>query len=276
MFTLNCKGKLILIEKPFIMGILNINDDSFYAGSRFEHHDLIAMKAEQMINEKADILDIGGQSTRPSSVRISAEEEIKRVIPVIEMLSKKTGNALLSIDTYHSSVAEAAVNAGASFVNDISAGEMDKNMITKVASLGVPYICTHLKGLPETMHLTIHYENIITEVLDFFIKKTEECRLAGVMDVIIDPGFGFGKTIQHNFLLLKNFSVFKMIGKPIMAGLSRKSTIYKTLQTTADESLNGTTVLNTIALQNGANILRVHDVKEAKEAAILVEAHGKA
>lgn len=276
MFTLNCKGKLVLIEKPLVMGILNINDDSFYKGSRFQDHDIIAMKAEQMINEGADILDIGGQSTRPSSLRISAKEEIKRVIPVIEMLSKKTSNILISIDTYHSSVAEAAVNAGASFVNDISSGEMDKNMITKVASLGVPYICSHLKGLPETMHLTIHYENVVIEVLDFLIKKTEECRLAGIMDVIIDPGFGFGKTIQHNFLLLKKISLFKMIGKPIMAGLSRKSTIYKTLQTTADNSLNGTTVLNTIALQNGTSILRVHDVKEAKEVAALVEAYGKA
>ena len=276
MFTLNCKGKLVISEKPLIMGILNINDDSFYEGSRFEDQDVIALKAEQMINEGADILDIGGQSTRPASVRISAEEEIKRVIPVVEMLSKKTGNILLSIDTYHSSVAEAAVNAGATIVNDISAGEIDKNMIATVASLGVPYICMHLKGVPETMHLTINYENVVTEVLDFFIRKTEECRLAGIKDVIIDPGFGFGKTVRHNFILLKNLSVFKMLGKPIMAGISRKSTIYKTLQITADESLNGTTVLNTIALQNGVNILRVHDVKEAKEAAILVEAYGKA
>ncbi len=276
MFTLNCKGKLVISEKPLIMGILNINDDSFYEGSRFEDQDVIALKAEQMINEGADILDIGGQSTRPASVRISAEEEIKRVIPVVEMLSKKTGNILLSIDTYHSSVAEAAVNAGAAIVNDISAGEIDKNMIATVASLGVPYICMHLKGVPETMHLTINYENVVTEVLDFFIRKTEECRLAGIKDVIIDPGFGFGKTVRHNFILLKNLSVFKMLGKPIMAGISRKSTIYKTLQITADESLNGTTVLNTIALQNGVNILRVHDVKEAKEAAILVEAYGKA
>ena len=275
MFTLNCKGKLIIVEKPLIMGIINVNADSFYEGSRFKDLDAIAVKAEQMINEGADILDIGGQSTRPASLRIS-EEEIKRVIPVVEMLSKKTANVLLSIDTYHSSVAEAAVNAGASFVNDISAGEMDKNMIATVASLGVPFICMHMKGLPETMHLTIHYENIITEVLDFFIKKTEECRLAGIKDVIIDPGFGFGKTIEHNFILLNNLSVFKMLNRPVMAGLSRKSSIYKTLHTTAEESLNGTTVLNTIALQNGANILRVHDVKEAREAVILVETYGKA
>jgi dihydropteroate synthase len=276
MFTLNCKGKLILIEKPLVMGILNINNDSFYTGSRFQNLDAIGIKAEQMMEEGADIMDIGGQSTRPGSERISAEEEMQRVIPVIEMLSKKPGKVLLSIDTYHASVAEAAVHAGASIVNDISAGEMDKNMIDTVASLGVPYICMHMKGIPETMHLDIHYENIITEVLDFFIKKINECRLAGIKDVIIDPGFGFGKTVQHNLILIKNLSVFKMIRKPIMAGLSRKSTIYKTLHTTAEDSLNGSTVLNTIALQNGAVILRVHDVKEAKEAAILVQAYGKA
>ena len=276
MFTLNCKGKLILIEKPLVMGILNINNDSFYTRSRFQNLDAIGIKAEQMMEEGADIMDIGGQSTRPGSERISAEEEMQRVIPVIEMLSKKTGKVLLSIDTYHASVAEAAVHAGASIVNDISAGEMDKNMIDTVASLGVPYICMHMKGIPEIMHLDIHYENIITEVLDFFIKKINECRLAGIKDVIIDPGFGFGKTVQHNLILIKNLSVFKMIRKPIMAGLSRKSTIYKTLHTTTEDSLNGSTVLNTIALQNGAAILRVHDVKEAREAAILVQAYGKA
>lgn len=276
MFTLNCKGKIILFEKPLVMGILNINNDSFYSGSRIQNPEAIVMKAEQMMQEGADIIDIGGQSTRPGSERIAAEEEMQRVLPVIEMLIRKTGNILLSIDTYHASVAEAAVNAGASIVNDISAGELDKNMIDTVASLGVPYICMHIKGVPETMHLTIDYENIITEVLDFFIKKINECRLAGIKDVIIDPGFGFGKTIQHNLLLLKNLSVFKITGKPIMAGLSRKSTIYKTLHTTAEDSLNGSTVLNTIALQNGASILRVHDVKEARETAILVEAYGKA
>ncbi|KAA9034643.1 dihydropteroate synthase [Ginsengibacter hankyongi] len=276
MFTLNCKGKLILIEKPLVMGILNINNDSFYSGSRFQNRDAIVMKAEQMIEEGADIIDIGGQSTRPESERITAEEEMQRVLPVIEMLEKKLNNALLSIDTYHPLVAEAAVKAGASIVNDISAGEMDKNMLNTVASLEVPYICMHMKGVPETMHLTIHYENILQEVVDFFINKINECRLAGIKDVIIDPGFGFGKTIQHNFFLLKKLSIFKMLGRPIMAGLSRKSIIYKTLHTTAENALNGSTVLNTIALQNGASILRVHDVKEAREAAILIEAYGKA
>ena len=276
MFTLNCKGKLISIEKPLIMGILNINNDSFYSGSQFQNADEIITKAAQMIEQGADIIDIGGQSTRPGSERITAEEEMQRVLPVIEMLVKKSGNVLLSIDTYHASVAEAAVNAGASIVNDISAGEMDNNMIDTVASLGVPYICMHMKGVPETMHLTINYENLLQEVLDFFINKINECHLAGIKDVIVDPGFGFGKTIQNNFLLLKNLTVLKMLGKPIMAGLSRKSIMYKTLHTTAENALNGSTVLNTIALLNGASILRVHDVKEARETAILLESYGKA
>ncbi len=276
MFSLNCKGKIILIEKPLVMGVLNINNDSFYAGSRFQNMNDILLKAEQMINEGADIIDIGGQSTRPESKRISFEDEIQRVIPVIEMIVKKTEKVLLSIDTYHAAVAKKAIEAGASIVNDISAGEMDKNMIETVASLNVPYICMHIKGVPETMHLNIHYENLITELLDFFIQKINECKLAGIKDVIIDPGLGFGKNIQHNFILLKNLSLFKILENPVMTGISRKSTIYKTLHTTPENSINGTTVLNTIALQNGANILRVHDVKEAKEVIILLGAYGDA
>jgi dihydropteroate synthase len=276
MFTLNCKGKLVCIEKPLVMGILNINNDSFYTASRFQNLDTIIVKAKQMMDDGADIIDIGGQSTRPGSERITADEEMHRVIPVIELLSKNLGSVVLSIDTYHAPVADAAVNSGAAMVNDISAGEMDKDMIKTVASLGVPYICMHMQGVPETMHLDIRYENITAEVLDFFIGKINECTGAGINDIIIDPGFGFGKTRQHNWTLLKNLSVFKITGKPIMAGLSRKSTIYQTLGTDAENSLNGTTVLNTIALQNGAAILRVHDVKEAKEAVTLVDAYGKA
>jgi len=276
MFTLNCKGKLVLIEKPLVMGILNITSDSFYAGSRLQNMDAISMKADQMIAEGADILDIGGQSTRPGSERISSNEEMERVLPVIEMLIKKSGTILLSIDTYHAEVAKEAVHAGATIVNDISAGEMDKNMLKIVGSLEVPYICMHMKGVPETMHQTIQHENIIKEVLDFFINKINECRLAGIKDVILDPGFGFGKTAQHNFLLLKNISAFKMTGNPVLAGISRKSIIYKTLNTGAEDSLNGTTVLNSFALQNGADILRVHDVKEAREAVTLFEAYAKA
>jgi dihydropteroate synthase len=273
---LNCKGTLILIEKPLVMGILNITPDSFYAGSRLQNMDMVLIKGRQMIAEGADILDIGGQSTRPGSERISEEEEIQKVLPVIELLLKEFDPVILSIDTYHAGVAKEAVDAGASIVNDISGGAMDKNMLETVASLSVPYICMHMKGVPETMHYDTSYENIIKEILDFFIKKIDECRLAGIKDVIVDPGFGFGKTIEHNFTLLKNLSIFKMLERPVMAGISRKSTIYKTLNIGVEDSLNGTTVLNTLALQNGANILRVHDVKEAKEAVTLFEAYAKA
>lgn len=276
MFTLNCKGKLIIIDKPLVMGILNVNNDSFYAGSRFQNLDAINNKVDRMIEEGADIIDIGGQSTRPGSERISAGEELKRVMPVFEMLSKKHNETLFSIDTYDSAIAKEAVLAGASIVNDISAGEMDKKMLETVATLGVPFIAMHMKGVPETMHQSIQHENIVTDVLDFFISKISQCRDAGIADIIIDPGFGFGKTIAHNFQILKSLEIFKMLGKPVMTGISRKSTIYKTLEINADDALNGTTVMNTIALLNGANILRVHDVKEAREAVILLQAYGKA
>jgi dihydropteroate synthase len=238
--------------------------------------DAISNKVDRMIEEGADIIDIGGQSTRPGSERISADEELKRVMPVFEMLSKKHNKALLSIDTYDSAIAKEMVLAGASIVNDISAGEMDKKMLETVATLRVPFIAMHMKGVPETMHQSIQYENIVTDVLDFFINKISQCRDAGIADIIIDPGFGFGKTIAHNFQILKSLEIFKMLGKPVMTGISRKSTIYKTLDISADDALNGTTVMNTIALLNGANILRVHDVKEAREAVTLLQAYGKA
>ena len=276
MFTLNCKGKLIIIDKPLVMGVVNVNNDSFYKGSRFQNLDAISNKVDRMIEEGADIIDIGGQSTRPGSERISADEELKRVMPVFEMLSKKHNKALLSIDTYDSAIAKETVFAGASIVNDISAGEMDKKMLETVATLGVPFIAMHMKGVPETMHQSIQHENIVTDVLDFFINKISQCRDAGIADIIIDPGFGFGKTIAHNFQILKSLEIFKMLGKPVMAGISRKSTIFKTLDVSADDALNGTTVMNTIALLNGANILRVHDVKEAREAVTLLQAYGKA
>jgi dihydropteroate synthase len=276
MFTLNCRGKITKVEKPLLMGILNINDDSFYKGSRYKTLDEIAARAEEMISEGADILDVGGQSTRPGSTRVSEKDELGRVMPVIEMLAGKFGEVLLSIDTYYASVAREAVNAGTSMVNDISAGDMDQNMLTTAASLEVPFICMHMKGVPETMHQDISYKDLIIEVLDFFIKKIDLCRQAGIKDIIIDPGFGFGKTIPNNFRLLKNITHFKMLQKPIMVGVSRKSMIYRTLDKDAENALNGTTVLNTIALLHGANILRVHDVKEAKEAILLTEALAKA
>jgi dihydropteroate synthase len=273
MYTLNCKGKLLSLEKPVVMGILNATNDSFYKGYLESSSDELITLVGQMLEQGAGIIDIGGQSTRPGSLRISAEDEAGRVVPLIEILNKRFPGIIISIDTYYAAVAAAAVDAGARIVNDISAGNMDQNMIETVAGLKVPYICMHMKGTPETMQQEAVYEDILREVLDFFIAKTEECRAAGIHDVIVDPGFGFAKTIRQNFTLLRNLRTFEMLERPLLAGLSRKSTIYKTLGTTAEEALNGTTVLNTIALLNGANILRVHDPREAKEAVELVAAY---
>lgn len=269
MFSLNCKGKLLVIDQPLVMGIINVTPDSFYSGSRKQNNDAILSQAKRMIEEGVDIIDIGGQSTRPGSERISAKDELQRVLPAIEIILKDYPHTIISVDTYQSEVAKECVNAGAAIVNDISAGNMDPAMLSTAAKLQVPYICMHMKGTPETMQQHPTYENVTREVLDFFINKIDECKQAGINDVIIDPGFGFGKTIDQNFMLLKNISVFKMLDKPIMAGLSRKATIYKTLSITVEDALNGTTVLNTLALQNRANILRVHDVKAAKEAITL-------
>ncbi len=271
MFTLNCKGKLLTIDKPIVMGIINTTPDSFFQDSRQATVDAALKKAGQMLGEGATLLDIGGQSTRPGSEQIGPEEELKRVLPVIEAIHQQFRDAVISIDTYHAQVANQAVEAGASIINDISGGVLDKNMFSTVASLHVPYICMHTKGTPATMQQEAIYENVTKEVLDFFIHQIETCRLAGINDVIVDVGFGFAKTIAHNFQLLKELAVFSMLQKPLLVGLSRKSTIYRTLGIVAEDALNGTTVLNTIGLLNGANILRVHDVKEAVECIKLVE-----
>ncbi len=252
------------------MGIINITPDSFYEASRQRSVDAILKKAEKMIVDGAAILDLGGQSTRPGSTVVEADEELKRVLPGIEAIKKNFPEIFISIDTYYGVVAKEAVNAGASLINDVSAGKIDKNMIPVAASLQVPYVLMHMKGTPGNMQQSPTYEDVTKEVLDFFIKTIAELHLAGIRDIIIDPGFGFGKTIAHNFELLKNLQVFKMIEKPLLVGISRKSAVYKTLQFTADEALNGTTVLNTIGLLFGASIIRVHDVKEAKEAITLV------
>lgn len=271
MFTLNCKGRLLVIDKPVVMGIINVTPDSFYSGSRKLFIDEVLLQAENMINHGAAFIDIGGQSTRPGSEDVGIEEELSRVIPAVEAISQRFPDSFISIDTYHSKVALNAVNAGASLVNDISSGSLDEQMIQTVGSLHVPYIAMHMKGTPKTMHQHAQYENVTLEILDFFIRKTEECRRAGINDIITDVGFGFAKTIEHNFTLLKNLSIFKILQKPLLVGLSRKATIYKTLRVTPEEALNGTTALNTISLLNGANILRVHDVKEAVEVVKLVE-----
>lgn len=276
MFTLNCRGKIVVMEKPLVMGILNATPDSFYEGHLYKQETEIYTLVKKMVDDGADIIDVGGQSTRPGSERISPDEEITRVLPIVNMIQEYFPAMIISIDTYSSKVAKAAVEAGASIVNDISAGEMDPQMISTVAALKIPYIFMHMQGTPETMQLQPYYEDVVTEVLDYFIAKTEQCKKAGITDLIIDPGFGFGKTVTHNFSLLKNLPAFSLLNHPILAGLSRKSTIYKTLHITAAEALNGTTVLNTLALQNGASILRVHDVKEAKEAIILFETYKKA
>jgi dihydropteroate synthase len=265
MFTLNCNGKLLVIDKPIIMGIINATPDSFYEGSRFPTTDEVLRQAEKIITEGGDIVDIGGQSTRPGSERVSDQEELKRVIGPVEVIHRRFPEAIISIDTYHSVVARQCVHAGAGIVNDISSGNFDNEMVSTVAALNVPYVIMHMKGTPGTMQQHTNYLNVVRDVVDFFIQKKEECRSAGIHDIIIDPGFGFAKTIQQNFELLRSLSIFKMIETPLLIGISRKSSVYKTLAVSPEEALNGTTILNTIALANGANILRVHDVKEAKE-----------
>lgn len=276
MFSLNCRGKLVFAENPLIMGILNLTEDSFYAGSRHRTLEAIKEKAAQMLSEGADIIDLGAQSTRPGSTRFTAEDELEKLLPAIDCLVKDFPSILISIDTYFSKVARECVAAGACIINDISGGEMDSQMIQTVGKLHVPYVCMHMKGVPETMQNQAQYEDVTKEVLDYFIAKIEECKQAGIHDVIIDPGFGFGKNITQNFKILKDLSVFKILEKPLMVGVSRKSTIYRTLKISAEDALNGTTVLHTIALQNGASILRVHDVKEAKEVVTLLAAVSKA
>lgn len=265
MFTFNCNGKLLTIDKPVVMGIINATPDSFYEGSRFQGKDGILQQAEKMLREGAVIVDIGGQSTRPSSVKIEEEEELSRVIPAIESLHYNFPEAVISIDTYYSRVAGEAVAAGAGIINDIGGGNLDERMIPLAGTLQVPYICMHMRGTPAGMQAEARYEDVTREVIDYFIKKTEICRAAGIQDLIIDPGFGFAKTPRHNFQLLKNLSLFKLFKMPLLLGISRKSTIYKTLDITPEEALNGTTALNMAGLLKGADILRVHDVKEAAE-----------
>lgn len=264
MYTLNCAGSMLVAERPLVMGILNYTADSFYKGSRLTSNKNVIDQAIKMADEGADILDIGAQSTRPGSSRISAKEEIEKLIPLVTVLKKETGK-LISVDTYHADVAQVAVNAGADIINDISGGNMDDSMIATAGKLHVPYICMHMRGTPQNMQTLTNYDDILKELLDYFIERIEKCRLAGIHDVIIDPGFGFAKTIEQNFFLLRHLRIFKIPGKPILAGISRKSTIYRSLDIEPEDALNGTTVLNTLALENGADILRVHDVKEAVE-----------
>jgi dihydropteroate synthase len=271
--TLNCNGKLVSISTPSVMGVINLTRDSFYAGSRLQNDDAIIKKCNEMIRDGVMFIDLGAQSTRPGSNRISAKAEIEILLPAINSILKSYPGALISIDTYHSEVARKTIAEGAVMINDISGGEMDKEMIPAVASLNVPYVCMHIRGEPHNMQQLAGKGDIVNEVMEFFIKKKAECIAAGIKDLILDPGFGFGKNIHENFVLLHSLSLFKMTECPLMVGLSRKSTIYKTLNTTSENALNGTSVLNTIALSNGANILRVHDVKEAQETITLWQSY---
>lgn len=266
MFTLNCRGHALVIDEPLVMGILNATPDSFFSGSRQTQVDQALQTASTMLEAGARLLDIGGQSTRPGSERLSAVTEIERIIPIITAINQRFPNAFLSVDTYHAEVAKAAVEAGASLVNDISGGLFDANMLAAVALLKVPYVCMHVKGNTTTLHQSHSYDNVTMEVLDDLRARLEQCEKAGILDVIVDPGLGFSKTISHNFQLLKELEVFHILQKPILIGVSRKSTIYKTLGITPEQALNGTTVLHTAALLKGAHILRVHDVPQAIEA----------
>jgi len=269
--TLNVGGKLVDLTLPRVMGILNITPDSFYSDSRISSTDEALSKAEAFMNEGATFIDIGAYSSRPGAENVTAEEELKRLIPVISAITKKLPEALISIDTFRAVVAHEAIGAGAHMINDISAGELDKEMFTTMASLQVPYIIMHMKGTPQTMQQEASYQNLSLELITYFSEKIARLRKLGLHDIIIDPGFGFAKTTDHNYELMQQLEALHIFGLPVLTGISRKTMIYKLLDTEAKHALNGTTVLNTVALLKGSSILRVHDVKEAAECITLIE-----
>ncbi len=270
--SLNCGGKLLDLSVPKIMGILNVTPDSFYDGGKYDTEDKILEKITSMINEGADIIDIGGMSTRPGSKPVSEKEEIMRIVPAIKLVRDRFSEAVISVDTYRANVARLVVkDYSVDIINDISGGEMDKKMFETIACLHVPYIIMHMKGAPLTMQTQTQYKDILTEMIDYFSSRMEKLKSKGIIDIIIDPGLGFSKTTEQNFFLLNRLGTFRMFELPVMVGISRKSMIYRTLNVDSSVSLNGTTVLNTVALLNGADIIRVHDVKEAVQAVTLLE-----
>lgn len=269
--SINCGGTLLSLDKPRVMGILNVTPDSFYDGGKYTSDRAIMNQVERMLSEGADLIDVGGMSSRPGAVLIDEELEVKRVIPVVRSILTHFPNTLISVDTVRSSVAREAAAAGAVMINDISAGKFDAKMCSTVAELQLPYVLMHMQGSPEDMQHNPEYSQVTVEVLDFFIQKLGELRALGVKDVILDPGFGFGKTVAHNYQLLTNLSAFSMLDCPVLVGLSRKSMICKVLEVNPSKALNGTTALHMVALQNGARLLRVHDVKEARETISLFE-----
>jgi dihydropteroate synthase len=270
-FSLNCRGKLLYAERPLVMGILNLTPDSFYAGSRFNGFEAVLAQAEMMLEAGANILDLGGQSTRPGAAPVSDEEELIRVLPALEALLKRFPDTVVSIDTYYASVARACVEAGASIINDISAGEDDPSMLETVAQLKVPYIAMHKKGTPQNMQQLAVYDDVKNEVMAYFAEKIHLFRQKGIHEFILDPGFGFAKTVKQNFELLSRLEDLRVLGYPVLVGLSRKSMIWRTLNCTPEEALNGSTALHAVALMKGASILRVHDVREAVETIRLLD-----
>lgn len=263
--TINCKGKLIDLASPKVMGILNVTPDSFYDGGTYKNEKSILSQVETMLDQGATFIDIGGYSSRPGADHVSEDQESKRVIPVITLVLQHFPDAILSIDTFRSIVAKRCIESGAALINDISAGNIDQDMMETAGKLGVPYIMMHMKGTPQNMQQNTDYDDLMHDMNLYFSENIQKARSSGIKDIIIDPGFGFSKTLDQNYELLRKLELLKTAGLPILAGVSRKSMIYKLLETDAKNALNGTTSLNTVALMKGASILRVHDVKEAME-----------
>ena len=267
--TINCKGQLIDLTTPKVMGILNVTPNSFYDGGMYKSSSEMLSKVGKMLSDGATFIDVGAYSSKPNAEYVSEEEELQRIIPIINLILEYYPEALLSVDTFRSQVAKVCIENGAAIINDISAGNLDDKMMETIAKYNVPYIMMHMRGTPETMQAMTTYDDIVKEILFYFSEKVANARGFGINDLIIDPGFGFAKTLDQNYEVLQKLELFDILELPLLAGFSRKSMIYKTLQFSADEALNGTTVLNTIALTKGAKILRVHDVKEAMECVTL-------
>ncbi|MCK0108871.1 dihydropteroate synthase [Flavobacteriaceae bacterium S0825] len=263
--TINCKGTLIDLSTPKVMGILNITPDSFYDGGRYKNDASILNQVENMLSEGATFIDVGAYSSRPGANHVSEAEELKRIIPIVELLIKQFPSINLSIDTFRSNIANECINLGAAIINDISGGKLDKKMLETVGKRGVPYVMMHMKGTPQTMQQHTDYNDLIKDIIYYFSERVAEARSHKINDIIIDPGFGFSKTLEQNYSLLNHLELLNMLEQPMLVGVSRKSMIYQLLDTNPNEALNGTTSLNTIALLKGAKILRVHDVNEAME-----------
>jgi len=268
--TLNIRGMLYALDSPRVMGVVNLTPDSFYDKSRVKRDDAIKKRVEIMLSEGADFIDLGGYSSRPGAAYVSEQEERERILPAIRVILQNFPETLISVDTFRSSIARLAYEEGASMINDISGGQMDDQMFKTISEIKIPYILMHMRGNPKTMNSLTAYDNLFKEMIIYFERKISELNELGVQDIIADPGFGFAKSLDQNYELLKNFTYFEVLGYPLLVGLSRKSMIFKLLEVQPSEALNGTTVLNTVSLLKKASILRVHDIKEAKEVVNLV------